>query len=87
MFQGFDPLLFLDISDVKKDEKHKLTEELLIQISNYLAIRFIEILPRESTQNIQTFEELFLASQKNFPDFNEKIKLFLGDFKKEYKKT
>lgn len=83
---GFDPIKFLEIKDVNPKYKHALSLSLLEQISQYIIIKTAEALPEKSTENINTPAELFALAHKETPDFDNKIKQFLQDFKDEYKR-
>lgn len=83
-FNGFDPILFLNISGVKKEDNQSISDQLLVRIGDYLAVRFLEIMPEELIKNIQSTPQLLSSAQNYFLDFNQKIKLFLEDFKREY---
>lgn len=82
--QGFDPLLFLGITDLKDEEKDIVSRKILDRISQYLAIRIIELLPENDVKDIDDPEKLFSVAKDKVPDFNDKVKKFMGDFKKEF---
>lgn len=83
--QGFDPLLFLGISNLQGAEKDNVAEELLDKISRYIAVRTAELLPDEDVKNADgNADRLFSSAKEKIPDFNAKIKIFLEDYKKEY---
>lgn len=81
---GFDPLLFLEIKNLNGDEKTLVSKYLLNKISQYLLIRISEILPAEDTKFISEPDELFTLAQNKISNLNDKVKIFLGDFKKEF---
>lgn len=83
-FLGFDPLLFLEIKNLNGDEKTLASKHLLNKISQYLLIRISELLPIEDLKLADNPDKLFLLAQNKVPDFNEKVKIFLADFKKEF---
>lgn len=84
---GFDPLLFLGITNLKDNEKNDVSQKLLDKISQYLAIRISEILPAEDIKKLKTPEDIFSLAKDKIPDINTKIQLFLEDFKKEFYKN
>lgn len=45
---GFDPLLFLGITNLKAEEKHIVSQKILDRISQYLVIRITELHPEEN---------------------------------------
>lgn len=85
--RGFDPLVFLKINNIDPKDRNKLSFELMSQISEYLVIRTLQLLPPNKTENMQSPEELFDLVEQLVPDFNDKISQFLNDFKMEYAKN
>ena len=85
--QGFDPLLFLGINNLRNREKSDVSEKLLDKISQYLVIRISDLLPAENIRKLKTPEDLFFMARNNIPDIDTKVKLFLEDFKKEFYKN
>lgn len=85
--QGFDPLLFLGITDVRAEEKDALSQELLNKISEYIFIRITELLEEAVLKNVETPDQLFTVAKSKIPDLDAKIKLFLEDFKNDYQKN
>lgn len=84
-FFGFDPLLFLGITNLKDEEKNVVSQKILDRISQYLAIRIIELLWEEDLENIDDDpQKLFLIAKQKIPDLDKKAKVFLEDFKKEF---
>lgn len=81
---GFDPILFLDLKNIKLSEKQQLSDELMIQISDYLAVRFIELLPNDKLEEINSQSDLFNLTKEGLSDFDDKVKQFLDDFKIEF---
>ena len=81
---GFDPLLFLGIANIKDEEKNIVSQKILDRISQYLAIRIIELLPESDLKDIDDPEELFSVAKEKIPDFDKNVKLFLEDFRKEF---
>jgi len=81
---GFDPLLFLGITNIKSEEKNIVSQKILDRISQYLAIRIIELLPESDLEDIDDPEKLFSVAKEKIPDFDKKVKVFLEDFKKEF---
>ena len=81
---GFDPLLFLGITNLKDEEKNIVSQKILDRISQYLAIRVIELLLENDVRDIDDPEKLFSMAKAKIPDFDKKVKIFLEDFKKEF---
>lgn len=81
---GFDPLLFLGITNVNAEEKSVVSDKLLDRISQYLAIRITELLSEDDLKNIDDPQQLFSLAKEKIPDLDKKVKLFLEDFKKEF---
>lgn len=82
---GFDPLLFLGITNIKDEEKSIVSEKLLDRISQYLVIRIIELLSEEDLKNTgEDPQKLFSLAKQKIPDLDKKVKVFLEDFKKEF---
>lgn len=81
---GFDPLLFLGITNLKSKEKSIVSQKLLDRISQYLATRIAELLPEDALIDIDDPEQLFSLAGQKIPDLDKKVKLFLEDFKKEF---
>lgn len=82
--QGFDPLLFLGITNLKDEEKNIVSQKILVNISNYIFVRMGELLEEDDLKNIDNPDELFDVAKSKIPDLPSKIKLFLEDFKKDY---
>lgn len=85
--QGFDPLLFLGISNLKGREKTDVSQKLLDKISQYLVIRISELLPDEEIKRFNNPEDLFIIVKNRIPDINARVKIFLEDFKTEFYKN
>lgn len=81
---GFDPLLFLEITNLKGQEKNIVSQKLLDNISQYIVIRVTEILPEEELKHIDGPQKLFSVAKNKIPDLGSKVKQFLDDFKKEF---
>lgn len=82
---GFDPLLFLGITNLKGEEKHIVSQKLLDRISQYIAIRIVELLLEEDLKNIgDDADKLFFVAREKIADLDKKAKVFLEDFKKEF---
>ncbi len=81
---GFDPLLFLGITNLKLAEKSIVSQKLLDRISQYLTIRITELLPEDDLKNIDDPQQLFSLAKEKLPNLDSKIKTFLEDFKKEF---
>lgn len=84
---SFDPLLFLGINNLKDYEKNDVSQKLLDKISQYVVIRISDLLQEDDLKTINDPQELFSIAREKIPDINTKVKLFLGDFKKEYYKN
>lgn len=84
---GFDPLKFLDITNLKNQEKDTVSKNLLDKISQYILIRISELLPVDDVRKTSNPEDLFALAQAKIPDLHVKMKLFLADFKKEFAKN
>lgn len=82
--QGFDPLLFLGITNLKDEEKDVVFQKILDRISQYLAIRIIELLPERDVRDVDDPENFFSVAKEKIPDLDSKVKVFLEDFKKEF---
>lgn len=83
-FLGFDPLVFLGITNLKFEEKSIVSQKLLDRISQYLAIRITELLSEDNLKNIDDPQQLFSLAKQKIPDLGKKVKLFLEDFKKGF---
>ena len=84
-FLGFDPLVFLGITNLKDQEKKIVSQKLLDRISQYLAIRIVELLSEEDLKSIDDDpQKLFSLAKEKIPEFDNKVKVFLEDFKKEF---
>ena len=81
---GFDPLLFLGITNIKDEEKQFVSEKILDRLFQYLALRIIELLPEHDLKEIDDPEKLFSVAKEKIPDLDKKTKVFLEDFKKEF---
>lgn len=84
---GFDPLKFLNITNLKNEEKDAVSKNLQNKISQYILIRIAELLPKDDVGKVKNPEDLFSLAQTKIPDLKEKMKLFLEDFKKEFYKN
>ena len=82
--QSFDPLLFLGITNIEDEEKNIVSQKILDRISQYIVIRIIELLPENDVEDIENPEKLFSVAKEKIPDFNDKVKVFLKDFKMEF---
>lgn len=87
MVPNFDPLIFLGLSNIKAEDKEKLSQELLEQISKYLAARILELLPEDRVENLTNYDDLLIVTQNKIPGIDEKVKGFLEDFRAEFKKN
>ena len=84
---GFDPLLFLGITNLKDEEKNVVSEKLIDAISQYIVVRIAEFLSDDDLTTIDNPNTLFAVARNKIPDFDKKIKLFLEDFKSDYYKN
>jgi|WetSurMetagenome_2_1015567.scaffolds.fasta_scaffold05765_4 hypothetical protein len=84
MDNSFDPLIFLGIKGIKLEEKKDLSERLLNKISQYLLIRIVDQLDSSLLKRTRTPDEIFSLAEDNIPDFNNQVKRYLEDFKKEF---
>lgn len=84
---GFDPLKFLDITNLKNKEKDTVSKNLLDKISQYILIRISELLSLDDVKKMSDPQALLSLAQAKIPDLNAKMKLFLADFKKEFYKN
>lgn len=84
-FIGFDPLLFLGITNLNDVEKNIVSQKLLDRISQYLAIRIVELLSEDDLNSIDDDpQKLFSVAKEKIPDLDNKVKLFLEDFRREF---
>lgn len=84
-FLSFDPLLFLGLTNLKDEERGVVSQKLLGRISQYIAIRIVELLSEEDLKNIgDDPQKLFSLAKQKIPDLENKVKLFLEDFKREF---
>ncbi len=82
----FDPLLYLNIKP-KHQDKVIFSSRILEHLTEYLVIRFVEILPENNLSNITSTQQLFDLAKEKIPNIEEKTKKFLEDFKEEFKKS
>ena len=85
--QGFDPLLFLGITNIKPGEKDAFSYELLSKISEYIFVRIAELLEESDLKNTDNPDQLFNVAKDKIPHLDTKIKTFLEDFKNDYQKN
>lgn len=81
---GFDPLLFLGITNLEDQEKNVVSQKVLDRISQYLVIRVTELLSEDELKHIDDPQHLFSIAKQKIPDLESKVKQFLKDFKKEF---
>lgn len=81
---SFDPISFLGITASDEEKREKLSKILMEEIARYLTVRILEILPEDKTEQPQDFNKLFSLAQKGIPDIEDKVKVFLKDFKSEF---
>lgn len=85
MNQGFDPLLFLGITNLKAEEAPVVYQKLLDRISQYIAIRIVELLSEDDLKNIgDDPQKLFAVAKNKIPDLDKRVKVLLDDFKTEF---
>lgn len=89
---SFDPIKFLELEHLEEKVKITLKPKLEKNISEYLLIRLLDYLPEKADKEVDfrkitTVEELTTILKKYLPNLEEKIKLILNDFKREYQKT
>lgn len=77
---GFNPLLYLGIDS--KDENTSF--QMMNQISEYLIIRIAELMDDKDLEQADNEKYLFEIAEQKIPDFNNKIKQFLEDFRREF---
>lgn len=83
--QGFDPLVFLNITNLKPEEKDIVSQKLLDRISQYIVIRIIELFSDDDLKNIDSDpQKLFDTAKVKVPDIDKKVKVFLEDFKNDF---
>jgi len=83
---GSDPLLFLGITNLKDKEKNIVSQKIFDRISQYLAIRIVELLSEEDLRNIDDDpQKLFATAKQKIPELDKKAKVFLEDFKEKTK--
>jgi len=81
----FDPLLFLGITNLKPEEKNIVSQKILDRISQYIAIRIVELLSEEDLKSIDGDpQKLFATAKQKIPDLDNKVKIFLEDFKNDF---
>ena len=82
---GFDPLLFLGITNLKDEEKNIVSQKIFDRISQYIVIRIVELLSEEDLKNVDDDpQKLFATAKQKIPDIDKKVKLFLEDFKNDF---
>lgn len=84
ILRSFDPILFLGLK-VDDSEIEDLRYQLLEQISQYVLIRTIELLPSEKVPHLTTAESIFNYAFKEIPSYDKKVQQFLADFKREWR--
>lgn len=84
MLLGFDPIKYLDLH-IDSADRHAVSDGILDVIAQYIATRTIELLPENQLSEISDIAQVFEHAQKTIPNYDQKIKEFLNDFKKEYK--
>lgn len=86
-FQGFDPLQFLNITNLKDEEKDILSSKLLDKICQYISLRIAELLDKQELNKIEDHKVLLNVAMEKVPGLDKRIKEFLDDFKEEYYKN
>lgn len=82
--RGFDPILFLELRNINSKDRNKLSFELMSQISEFLVIKTLQIVPEEKAEEINSLEELFEYASENISQYDQKVKTFLNEFKTEF---
>lgn len=83
-FKGFDPLVFLEITNVPKSTRDQLSADLLMDIIFYIIIRAKKDLPFGKHPPTSDSVELFKYLESNVPEFSKKLKDYLTDFKYKF---
>lgn len=82
---GFDPLVFLGITNLTNKERNAVSQKLLDRISQYLVIRIVDLLPEDELKNLSDDpQELFTLAKEKIPNLDKKVKTYLEDFKKNF---
>jgi hypothetical protein len=84
MQNSFDPIIYLNIRGLKDKEKKELSDHLLNKISQYLLIRAIDKVDISLIKKAKAPNEIFEIAKKNIPDFENQVRIYLEDFKKEF---
>lgn len=85
MSAGFDPAKYLEVY-LSPDVRNAFNDGALDIISQYLITRIVELIPDDQLTSITTTEQLFNVAEKTIPNYEQTIKRFMEEFKKEYKK-
>lgn len=83
---NFDPILFLGITNIEEKNREEISQKLLAQIQSYIIVRCLELIPEQELTSIYDQPQFFKLAEQKIPDFNDQIKIFLEDFKEEFKK-
>lgn len=83
---SFDPLKYLNLH-LSQEVKGRASHHLLDQLSQYLIIRTVELIPEHELSRIESVESLFAKASESIPDYNGHVWQFIDDFKKEYSKN
>lgn len=86
---SFNPIQYLGISGLDKNEEEILAKRLEEVISEYLVIKLLQELPTSVDDDlkngkVQTIEDLRHMLELYFPDLDEKISEYLIEFKQKY---
>ncbi len=79
----FDVISYLKIH-TDPQVKKLLSLKMSGLLAQYIIIRTIELLEENQLKDINHPKQLFEQAQKDFPDFNQKLKEFIIDFKNKY---
>lgn len=86
---NFNPIQFLGISGLDKNEEEILAKRLEEVISEYILIKFLQELPTSVDDDfkngrVRTLEDLKHMLESYFPDLDGKISKYLVEFKEKY---
>lgn len=75
----------LGITNLKTEEAPIVSQKVLDRISQYIAIRIVELFSEEDLKNIDGDpEKLFATAKQKIPDLDKRVKVFLEDFKNDF---
>lgn len=87
LLAGFDPLVFLGITNFVEKDKQEVSVELITKISQYIFIRIVELLDNEDVNSADDPRKIFALAKTKIPNLDSKIKMFLDDFKEEFNRN